>query len=279
VICRDGEVVCEAYGDGGSADSRWEIGSIRKSVCSTLLGGAIAEGLLSLDTPVYDVWPEILTLGQEKDRAILVRHLATNTSGWMLDHSAGDKWVYNNAACTAGNALVGRVYEMPDDRIAPLVTEKIASVIGTDWDCYHYDGAFEAGSHGQPGPKLAIDSTLRDLAKFGQLWLNEGKRDDRAVVPADYVREARSNQCAHLDAHYGYWWFTNDGRAQIPEAPEDAFYHIGHGRAYRRTLFLCIPSESLVVAIGTHQQVFDIRCKTGRPTAGGFVRLSLHRSS
>jgi CubicO group peptidase (beta-lactamase class C family) len=258
VVWKDGDALLEAHGDGGSANSKWEIGSIRKSVCSTLLGAAIEEGRIRLDTAVHEVWPEIVKLGSEKDRSILVRHLATNTSGWMLDHSAGEKWVYNNAACTAGNVLVGRAYEMPDDRIAPLVSERIASAIGADWDCYHYEESFESGKHGQPGPKLAIDSTLPDLVKFGRLWLNEGQWNGQSLAPVEYVREARSNQCAHLDAHYGYWWFTNDGRSSLPEVPEDAYFHIGHGREHRRTLFICVPSESLVVAIGTHQEAFDI---------------------
>ena len=272
VILQDGVVVGEAYGDGGSDGTKWEIGSIRKSVCSTLLGAAIAQGRVSLDTPVHEIWPDILVLGSEKDRGILVRHLATNTSGWMLDHGPDEQWVYNNAACTAGNVVVGRVFEMADDRIAPLVEERIAGPLGLDWDCYHYEEPFRPGHAGSPGPKLAIDSTLRDLVSFGELWLNEGILDGISVS-SDYVKQARTNQCAHLEGHYGFWWFTNDGRSLIADAPGDAFYHIGHGREHRRTLFIVVPSLSLVVAIGTHEGVFDIadREKAGPVIAPLFV--------
>lgn len=258
VVTHGDEVVCEVFDRPESSGAKWEIGSIRKSVCSGLLGVAIEEGRIALDTPVHEVWPEILELGDEKDRGIEMVHLATNTSGWMLDHGPGEQWVYNNAACTAGNAVVGRVFEMADDRIAPLVEDRIAGPLGLDWICYHYEESFVAGRAGNPGPKLAVDSTLLDLACFGRMWMRDGRHGDVRIVPRDYAEQARTNQCVHLDAHYGFWWFTNDGRTLIPDAPEDAFFHIGHGREHRRTLLIVIPSTEVVVAIGTHEHVFDV---------------------
>ena len=53
LIRRRGKIVCEIYGSGAGADSRWEIGSIRKAVAGTLLGRVLAAGKLSLDTAVY----------------------------------------------------------------------------------------------------------------------------------------------------------------------------------------------------------------------------------
>ena len=260
VVVRYGRIVCEDYGSGADAESRWEIGSIRKSVASALLGMAISEGRISLDTVVYEVWPDIFRItGREKDKGIRMRHLAGNASGWMTARGPGEAWLYNNAACTAGGAVIGRVYGMPGDRIAPLAADRVGGAIGArGWDCYHYDETFSPGNHGRTGPKLAIDSSLRDLARYGLLWLREGEWDGVQVVPREYVLEARTNRAADLGGHYGYWWFTNDGGALLPGAPRDAFYHIGNGRENRRTVCMVIPSLDMVAVVGTSADTYDI---------------------
>ena len=86
IIVRLGKIACEYYGSGANIDSKGDIGSIRKSVTSALLGMAIEEGKLSLDTIVYNIWPEIYTItGKSKDKKIKMRHLANMTSGWMTN--------------------------------------------------------------------------------------------------------------------------------------------------------------------------------------------------
>jgi len=260
VVVRHGKIVCEHYGGGAQAGSKWEIGSIRKSVASALLGMAIAEGKVSVETVVAEVWPEIQRItGAAKDGRIRMRHLANNSSGWMTSNGHGEVWLYNNAACTAGGAVLGRVYSVPEDRIAPLVSERIAKPIHAEsWETYHYEENFAPGNNGRPGPKLAIDSNLRDLARYGYLWLREGEWNGVQLVPRDYVREARTNQVASLAGHYGYWWFTNDGRVLLPAAPPDAFYHVGNGRENRRTVLLVAPSLDLVAVVGTGAAAYDI---------------------
>jgi CubicO group peptidase (beta-lactamase class C family) len=260
IVVRHGKIACEYYGSGAHAGSKWEIGSIRKSVASALLGMAISEGKLSLDTVVHDLWPEIHQItGAEKDKQIRMRHLASNASGWMTKSRPGKSWLYNNAACTAGGAVIGRVYGMPGDRIAALVVERIANAVGAnDWEVYHFDGQYSPGNYGRPGPKLAIDSTLRDLARYGYLWLRDGEWNGVQLIPREYVLEARRNQVADLGGHYGYWWFTNDGRVLLPSVPEDAFYHIGNGRENRRTVLLVVPSMDLVAVVGAGSGAYNI---------------------
>ena len=123
ILVRSGDIACEHYGGGASRESCWEIGSLRKSVAGVLLGMAVAEDRISLETVVHEVWPDIASIsGRDKDRTIRMRHLATNTSGWMTNSAPGEVFRYNNAACTAGHAVLGRVYGQPDDRVAACAT-------------------------------------------------------------------------------------------------------------------------------------------------------------
>lgn len=260
VLARGGRIGFETYGGGGAADSTWEIGSIRKSVAAVLLDVAIQEGKLGLDDRVVDIWPEVALLtGEEKDRAITVRHLATNTSGWMRSERPGERWFYSNAACTAGHALIGRAYGLQDDEVAPLAAERVGRAIGaSSWRCYHYEADFEPGNPGQPGPKLAVDSTVRDTARFGLLWLRRGRWACRHLMREAFAREATSDRVKDLVGCYGYWWFVNTDRQLLPHAPEDTFYSVGVGREDRRTILAVVPSLDLVAVVATDARAFDI---------------------
>lgn len=259
IVIRCGKIVLEHYGSGADRSSAWEIGSIRKAVGSSLLGMAIEEKRLTLDTVVYDIWPEIfLETGEDKDKAIRVRHLFNSSSGWKRPEPPETTWVYNNAAFTAGGMVLGRIYQLPEDRIAPIAKKRIADRIGaSSWRCYHYPDGFSA-SNGNPGPKLAIDSNMRDLARFGYLWLRQGEWNGEQIIPRGYVKEATQNQVAHLNGHYGFCWFVNDGKILLPNAPEDAYFHIGNGKENRRTVIIIIPSLDLVAVVGTHASMYDI---------------------
>lgn len=258
-IIRRGKIVSEYYGSGAADTSKWEIGSIRKPIGSTLLGIALEEGKLDLEQIANDIWPEIFSqTGNDKDKMIQVRHLFNSSSGWKREEHPGTKWVYNNSAFTVGGMVVGRVYNVPDDRIAPLVKKRIADRIGaSDWYCYHYPDDF-ASSYRNPGPKLAVNSNMRDLARFGYLWLRNGEWNGEQIVSKSYIKEATQNQVANLNKHYGYCWFINDGKVLLPNAPEDAYFHIGNGKGGRRTVLMVIPSLDLISVVGTHNSKYDI---------------------
>jgi len=87
---------------------------------------------------------------------------------------------------------------------------------------------------GGGGQKL----TARDMVRFGQLWLQNGRWGDRQLVPARYVGEATKAQSEGGPpggTRYGYgWWITSS-----PQGYEA----IGYGG---QTL-LVVPSLDLVV--------------------------------
>jgi CubicO group peptidase (beta-lactamase class C family) len=88
----------------------------------------------------------------------------------------------------------------------------------------------------------------RDLAKFGYLYLNDGRWDTTQVVPADYVRASIQ---PHTDlpvvgagGGYGYQWWTRR------VGPHDSFVAAGFGGQR----ILVIPDLDLVVVITTDAQ-------------------------
>ncbi len=63
------------------ADSAFEIGSISKTMTSTLLAGMITQGKASLDDPLSAWLPEGTPVPEFEGRPILLRHVVTHTSG------------------------------------------------------------------------------------------------------------------------------------------------------------------------------------------------------
>ena len=259
LVKKDRRISVELYGGGFGRDSLFEIGSIRKSFNSALIGRGIEEGRIDLGVKACEVWPELLRIsGEEKDREITLHHLASGTSGWLTADPPGLRFRYNNAAFTASEKVTARLLGFQNDEIAPEVERLFRGPLRADsWKIYHFPNEFDPENIDNPGPKLAIDSNLRDLVSWGELWLDGGKRGGAGLVPDEWTRRARiPAETVIRPCYYGYNWFVNRGRALWPDAPEDSFGHAGWGtfkpsglvsRAY---LWLC-PSLNAAAALVT----------------------------
>lgn len=265
LLVRGGEVAGEWWGGGFSAADRFEIGSIRKSFCSALVGIGVARGDFGYDLRGESGWPHFVAMsGDAADAEITLHDLMSASSGWLTPAPRGTEMRYNNAAFTATERVVGRHYGLEGDEIAPTVEAAFKAALGTaSWTVYHMrQRALDAANIDCTGPKLAIDSTLRDLARWGELWCAGGAWEGRQLIPAEHVARATKRTNPHIPgAHYGYNWFVNDGRALWPGAPEDSFGHIGNGTFKRdeaasfASLWIC-PRLKAVAALVTAREGF-----------------------
>jgi CubicO group peptidase (beta-lactamase class C family) len=257
LIRRYGNVVAEWYGGGLSAESLFEIGSIRKSFNSALIGLGIKEGKIDLNARAVEFWPQITEIsGDKADEGITLHQLISGTSGWLTPDPPGKAFLYNNTAFTAAERVVARIYGLAKDEIASKVIEDFKIPLKAEsWKVYHFERDFTPEDFESPGPKLAIDSNLRDLVKWGHLWLKKGLWDGRELIPGSYVDIATHLVNPEIpNAYYGYNWFVNAKKALWPGAPEDSFGHAGFGtfkpseRESRAYLWVC-PSLDMVAAI------------------------------
>ena len=220
----------ERYANGLARDHLFEIGSIRKSFNSALMGIGLQAGLVDQGARAVDWWPELVEIsGDLADEAITLHQLASGTSGWLTPDAPGKAFYYNNAAFTAAERVVARMLCLPGDEIRTEVERRFVHPLRTQWHVYHFRREFSR-SPGNPGPKLAIDSTLRDLALWGQVWLEGGSLGGLQLFPLEHA--TRATQPANpliADARYGYNWFLNADGALWPGTPGDAFGHPGNG--------------------------------------------------
>jgi CubicO group peptidase (beta-lactamase class C family) len=258
LVLRDGASRAQWYGGGFAPESLFEIGSLRKSFNSALIGLGIESGLIDLHRPAAEVWPEMVRIsGRDEDRAITLHHLATGVSGWLTGDPPGCRFVYSNAGFTAAERVVARLYALARDETAPLAERLFrAPLRAASWRFYHFDTAFDPSDIGCPGPKLAVESNLRDLVSWGELWLRGGVgRDGARLIPSSWVSRATSPANPGIaGCHYGYNWFLNTGRALWPGAPEDSYGHVGFGtfsndgRPSRAYLWIC-PSLGMTACV------------------------------
>jgi CubicO group peptidase (beta-lactamase class C family) len=96
---------------------------------------------------------------------------------------------------------------------------------------------------------MGLQSTCRDMARYGYLMLNNGKWKNTQVVPAAWVHDATGHSSQPGNAGYGYlWWLNRKGPIvdpllaavgkpgsevtigqMAPGAPADMYWAIGLG--------------------------------------------------
>ena len=247
LIIRRGYIVAE-FGDTLRPDPTY---SVAKSMLSTLAGIALSRGLIpSLDSPVADVVKDGGYDSPQNSR-VTWRHHLQQESEWE-----GEMWGKNanflgreafgaaemkpRAIRAPGTLLrVQRRAHEPFCVVAAAVFKKpipdvfrdeVMNPIGasTTWKWVPYtnayvdiDGKRMASVSGGTrwGGGMWINSY--DMARFGLLWLRNGKWGDKQIVPPAYVKMATTPSAHGPD--YGFLWWLNTKQAQWPGSPANAF--------------------------------------------------------
>lgn len=240
IVLKDGKVALEDYELGNTPRTRWMSMSVVKSISSTLVGAAIRDGhIRSIDDPVTAYLPELA--GSAYD-GVTIRNLLHMASGvkWnetytdptsdrrrMLDLQIaqkpgeivklmaglpraappGTKWNYSTGETHIVGALIRAATKMP---VADYLSQKIWQPAGMEADATWWlesPGGLEVGGSG-------LSATLRDYARFGQFFMENGVVGDRHILP-DGWRDEASAPAALGDRrvdHYGYmWWLLSGG--------------------------------------------------------------------
>jgi CubicO group peptidase (beta-lactamase class C family) len=246
LVAVSGELQAESYFRGRRAGDLSNVHSITKSVLSTLVGIAIGDGSIDLDTRAVDV---LSTSPPDPRKAeITVEHLLSMTSGldcsegrWDIDDIAdrgeslvegplaaplaaepGTSFSYNNGAVHVLSALLARKVGRP---LVELAEERLFGPLGIE------EYRWPTDPDGNPIGYGMLELRPRDLLKLGQLYLDAG----REVVPADYVAAATKPATRGgppEETGYGYLWWTT----------EEAFFGGGFAGQY----VYVVPAPQLV---------------------------------
>lgn len=234
LVIKDGAIAFEDYELGAGPDTRWASFSMAKSVASTLVGAALADGFISslddtvgryvpaLRGGVYDAvtirqlltmssgvrWNEayidplsdrrqVLKLQIARDPAAILRYM----SGLPRAAPAGSTWHYNTGETYVLGAVIAGATHRP---LADYLSEKIWSRAGMEHDAtWWLDGP---GGLGWAGSGLA--ATLRDYGRFGLIVADSGRLEGRAIVPDGWFDAAGvAHVIGDKTVDYGYMWW------------------------------------------------------------------------
>ena len=264
VIVKDGVIVDEYYKEGYDENSVFTLQSTSKSITSALIGIAIDKGYIEgVDVPLSTYFPQILESGSEYKNQLTIWHLLTHTTG--LDASdtanwnewlASDNWVdyvLNRPAVsrpgTVFNYFTGNTHLL--SAIIQQTTEQTAYDFGKEYlfDKLDMDSA-ECSTDPQGisdgGNGFALD--IYDMAKFGQLYLNNGVWEGEQIISLEWIEQSTTVQFDRSSgsADYGYqWWVRTFG---------DQNYHAYFAQGHYGQYIFVVPDLDLVVAITSHYE-------------------------
>ncbi len=273
IILRHGYIVAE-WGDTGRIDPTY---SVAKSFLSTLLGLAIDRGLINgINEPVRKY---VSDGGYESVHNVKITweghaQQISEWEGvmWSKSHDfvgveefgkgrreprrlrePGTYWEYNDVRINRFALSLLRVWRKP---LPQVLRDEIMEPIGAS-DSWKY--------HGYRNSNVVIDGkrmlsvsggtrwggglwiSTRDEARFGHLFLRNGKWRNRQIISEEWVRAATRPSAVKPD--YGYLWWLNTGGKQWPNAPRSSYAALGYGS---NTIWID-PEHDIVVVWRWHQ--------------------------
>jgi CubicO group peptidase (beta-lactamase class C family) len=277
LVLHDGRIVAERYVGEMAEETRHLLMSVSKSMASVVVGRFVSRGLIEVSRSIGTYLPELeasaygdATVQQVLDMTVAVGYdetyddptseVATHdrSGGWRTrgdDDPAdvrsflatlrktgehGQEFQY----CSANTDVLAWLLErVSGDRFTHLLATELWQRLGTQHDAY-----IAVDSTGFPMASGGVCVTLRDLARFGQCLLDDGRGvDGQQVVPDAWLADIRrggdpaaavtSMGAAHEHGSYrDQFWVTGDGHG--------CFYGVGVNGQY----VWVDPSERVVIA-------------------------------
>ncbi|NER64956.1 serine hydrolase [Pseudomonas sp. MAFF212427] len=271
LVMRDGRIVYEHYAAPTTAQTPHLTWSISKSVLATLLGVAFGEGRFALDDPVARFYPPMQAHPQVRMRDLLQwasglhwqedyeytplkssvvamlytrgrTDMAAFTAGQPAAAAPGEHFVYSSGDSTV---LAAALKGMLGTRYAEYPWQALFAPLGIDSAVWEQDGA------GTLVGSSYLYLTARDLARVGQLMLDDGRWQGRPLLPAQWVAFnrsafARAPAVPGEATPGGHWWLNQpvaSGERPWPDAPADTFAALGH---WGQALYV-LPTQRLVI--------------------------------
>ncbi len=271
VILKDGQLAFETYQRGVTPDTLWNSCSVAKSFASTLTGFALAEGAIS---SLEDPLSKYISLGDSPYARVTIRQLLQMTSGvswdetyrnpnsarrqlldvqktWTkggivkfmasleADMAPGIRSQYN----TGESYLLSAVLEAATgENIVDYMSSRLWSKIGMEFDARWWVES-EDGGMGISGS--GMNAALRDYARFGQFFLEQGRVGEQSLLPEGWCAQAtKPLVVGEKKFPYGYMWW-------IPELPDPILKGCFQAEGIYGQYIHVNPAENLVVVLAS----------------------------
>jgi len=232
LLVKDGQIIIEQYLNRQVLEQKHDLRSVTKSVRSILLGIAIDKGFIdNVNDPIskYLKYPIPKKNLDKRKSKITIKHLLTMSSG--LDCNDWDKkskgqedkvykkndWLQNTLNLPMVNkpGTVSNYCSLGTVLIAEIISQASGMTINTFAKNYLFKPLNISNvSWGHTSNKKVIPSskrlymTSRDIAKIGQLILNNGKWKEKQIVSKKWIEESTTPKTKIAAIDFGYLWWN-----------------------------------------------------------------------
>ena len=259
VIAKNGKLVAEAYprtqADRNTPRQLW---STTKSFMSILTGIAYNKGFIqNVYDPVFSYIPEYLQYAYPQLQPLTIEECLTMRSG--IDYDNGGKEEEELLAMVP-NDLTKYILQRPMKNLPgevayyknsdpQLMVKVISNAAQTDFVEFADQNLFKPlgitnyhwsrNRDNTPYGGFGLFLTPRDLAKTGQMLLDNGIWKNKRVLSEEWIKEATTPKTKINGYDYGYYFWIS----------KDYFWTWGHRGQY----IFVVPDKDLVVVITSEQ--------------------------
>ena len=242
----------------GETERKFMTHSIRKSYLSALYGIYADKGKIDISRSMADLGIDDIQPLSDGEKQATIKDLLTARSGIYLpsaysprgmeknlpprgSRKPGEYWYYNNWDF---NTLLTVFEQETGKKIFEEFGKRIAKPLNME-DYRIEDGYYRVEPERSQHAAYLFRMSARDMARFGLLYLNNGKWGNKQIVPADWVEMTTSPFTKDLrdfnhKCSFGHLWWISDG-----VNGEKMFYASGAG-GHRIAIF---PESNMVVVI------------------------------
>lgn len=252
VVLKDGNTLYENYFNGCTANSRIHVYSVTKSIISILIGIAIDKGYIkSVNQKVLDFFPDYtVKKGETTIQNITLKNLLTMTAPYKYvifapykKYFTSDDWVKFTLDLLGGRGKIGKFRYAPligpdilsgiivkatGQSVLDFATKNLFSPLGITVETnvvFHSKeeqlafnkakniSGWVADPNGVNTGGWGLTLSSRDMAKIGQLYLDNGIWDGKQIVSKRWIDESTKehSRWEKLNLPYGYlWWLDSD---------------------------------------------------------------------
>jgi CubicO group peptidase (beta-lactamase class C family) len=225
ILLRHGEIAARGFWNPYNPDSPHMLFSLSKSFTSTAIGIAQSEGLLNINDKVISFFPDVAPANPSQNlQSMRIRDLLRMNTGhnedatgrmrkdtvsWVkaflsleVENKPGTRFVYNSAATFMLSAIIQKV---SGETLLEYLTPRLFEPLGIE------NPSWESAPGGINTGGWGLKIRTKDIASFGQLYLQKGTWQGKQLVPSAWIEEATKLQTANgsdpdsdWDQGYGY---------------------------------------------------------------------------
>lgn len=235
IVIQNDTILFEHYSGGWNRDSQSCIFSVTKTITSLLCGIALKDGYIkSLSDPVTDYIPELKDADPTFAK-LKIEHLLDMTAGLKFNenyswnpfskmaklymgnnslkvlkslkfiNTPGENFSYDSATTAILGLVIERATGQP---YAQYLSEKVWQPLGMERDALI---GLDSKKHHTAKSFAGLTTNVRDMAKIGKLFLNNGVCNGVQIVDSTFVNRCLSTHTAGISgkaqSEYSYSWY------------------------------------------------------------------------